>query len=101
MLDFLLVLGQIPGTRTDLTFTDVVVIYSVTFITYYARREYKLSKRALKYLVLAFWLYVSRPKRGRPPKKVELWPDHTSSVPLINLDFGFLARSWRLIRLNV
>ena len=95
MLDFFLVLGQIPGTNITLTFTDVVVLYSVAFITYYLHREHKLSKRALKHLVLAFWLHVSKPRRGRPPKKVELWPEHTGLTPLINIDF---ANLWRLLR---
>lgn len=98
MLDFLLVLGQIPGTRIDLTFFDVLAGFCVIFILYKLYREHKLSKQALKALVVAFWLYVSRPKRGRPPKQVELWPDHTSSVPLINIDFGYLSRRWRLAR---
>jgi len=92
MLDFLLVLGQIPGTHIDITFVDILIGYSIILILYSLHREHKLSKKALKELVLAFWLYVSRPKRGRPPKQVVLWTDHIDLAPLIGIDFGHLFR---------
>lgn len=96
MLNFFLVLGQVPGTNIELTFYDVMTIYLLAILAYWLRREYKLSKIAIKSLFLNFWLYVSKPRRGRPPKKLELWPEHIDIVPLVNTGFGNL---WRLLRL--
>ena len=56
MLDFLLVLGQIPGTNLQITFNEITIFITAVFIWYFRRqlralaiREYKLSLAYLKH----------------------------------------------------
>jgi hypothetical protein len=95
MLDFFLVLGQIPGTHIDLTFAEIATIYSAALISYLIRREYRIATQAISMMSVMFWLDASRPKLGRPPKKTVLWPAHINLAPLVNIDFD---RYFRLLR---
>lgn len=95
MLDFFLVLGQVPGTHIDLTFTEIATVYSAALIFYLMRREHGLASKAISHMSLMFWLITSRPKAGRPPKKTVLWPEHIDLVPLVDIDFD---RYLRLLR---
>jgi hypothetical protein len=44
MLDFLLVLGQVPGTGLQITFNELLLAFSVFSIVY----EYRLRRRAIR-----------------------------------------------------
>lgn len=54
MLDFLLVLGQIPGTDIQITFNELVVLASLAAIWHFRRQLRRLA--AAKKRQLAVWL---------------------------------------------
>lgn len=97
MLDFLLVLGQVPGTHVELTFTDVLAGYFIVVFLYTAHREFKIRSSWLCYMRIIYCLYSIRPQVGRPRKRAEL-PGHISLALAINIDFDYLLRHWRLAR---
>jgi hypothetical protein len=68
MLDFFLVLGQVPGTRFFLTFNELFSAYSIWLTFYLTRREFIIARQGVKHIPLAYWLVVSSKKAGRPPK---------------------------------
>lgn len=86
MLDFLIVLGQIPGTQYDLTFSNIIIGYSVVLTFYFLQREYKNRKCWLKRVGLIYRLEAIKPRRGRPKQRVVLI-DRKGSTLRVNTAF--------------
>jgi hypothetical protein len=86
MLDFFLVLGQVPGTRFFLTFTELFSAYTIALTVFILQREYRLR---IKFLVRMRVIYVMYSTRVRPgsPKKRAILPAHIDLTPLIRSDF--------------
>jgi hypothetical protein len=91
MLDFFLVLGQVPGTHFYLTFTEIFSTYSIALITYTLHREYHLGKNFLIYMQLVYVMYSQRLRPG-PVRKRAILPDHIDSIPLIDIDVENLIK---------
>jgi hypothetical protein len=86
MLDFFLVLGQIPGTKFYLTFTELFSTYSICLTVYILHREYHLRKNFLIYMRLVYIMYSTRVLPGRIKQRVIL-TERINLVPLIRSDF--------------
>lgn len=50
MLDFLLVLGQVPGTSFVITFNEIAFVLCIAFLIWEERRNHKALVRWLKWL---------------------------------------------------
>jgi|SRR4051812_19367907 hypothetical protein len=92
MLDFFLVLGQVPGTRFYLTFTELISTYSICLSAYILHREYNIRTNFLSHMRLIYVMYSTRVRPGRVKKRVEL-PDRISLIPLIKTDFENFRQS--------
>ena len=98
MLDFLIVLGQIPGTQYQLDFYEIVAgVFAILVITS-ARRRYRSAKTFLT-INRFIWLEVKiLRRRGRPPKLLALWIDHTNPAPQVSIWLGWIGRHVRPVR---
>jgi hypothetical protein len=85
MLDFLLVLGQVPGTRFFLTFTEIFSVYSIALAAYTINRQYHLRTRFLSHMRIVYVMYSSRVLPG-PVKRRVILPEHIDLIPLIRSD---------------
>jgi hypothetical protein len=92
MLDFFLVLGQIPGTKFYLTFTELFSTYSICLTVYILHREYNLRKNFLIYMRLVYIMYSTRVLPGRIKQRVIL-TERINLVPLIRSDFENFLKS--------
>jgi hypothetical protein len=97
MLDFFLVLGQVPGTQFFLTFNQIITGYAFILTIYVIRREILSVSYFSKRMFLNYFMYVTRPHRGRPIRKTVLWLDHINLIPLE--DIGVRRLHLRLARL--
>jgi hypothetical protein len=103
MLDFLLVLGQVPGTHITLTFNEMLTIYFVIIACYIYRHDHKIASSTKKFIELSFWLYISRNKLGRPYKTFknaiasELQPVSPSDLYTISTRYShiFTFQLWK------
>jgi hypothetical protein len=86
MLDFFLVLGQVPGTHFFLTFTEIFSAYSICLTAYILHREYHIRKSFLVYIRLVYVMYSHRVRPGKLKKRAIL-PDHIDLAPLADIDF--------------
>ncbi len=97
MLDFLLVLGQVPGTKFYFTFTELFGGY-ILFVSFYIlRHEYRIRRDWLIYMRLIYVMYSMRPQIGRPKARAILTA-HISLIPEVNIDFSSLRRIAHLDR---
>jgi hypothetical protein len=85
MLDFFLVLGQIPGTPFFLTFTELFSVYTILFAAYIYRREYRIRTTFYSDMELIYVMYSSRVHSG-PVRKREVLPDHIDLTLLEYID---------------
>jgi hypothetical protein len=92
MLDFFLVLGQVPGTRFYLTFTELFSTYSICLIAYILHREYNIRKKFLIHMRFTYVMHSTKVRPGRLKKRV-LLPDHISLIPLVKTDFENFRQS--------
>jgi hypothetical protein len=97
MLDFFLVLGQIPGTHFYLTFTELFWTYSLCLISYILRREYILATTFLIEQRLNYVMYSTRVRPGRVKQRV-LLPDHIDLTLRVDIDFDRYLRVLRQFR---
>jgi hypothetical protein len=97
MLDFFLVLGQVPGTRFYLTFSEVFSTYSIASAVFTFHREYHLRTNFLVAMRLNYVMYSTRVRPGKVKARAIL-PERIDLIPLIKTDFeNFLKRldSWK------
>jgi hypothetical protein len=92
MLDFFLVLGQVPGTRFFLTFTEVFSAYTIVVSAYILHREYYVRMAFYALMRLNYVMYSSRVHPG-PVRKRAILPDHIDLTPLIKNDFEHFWKS--------
>jgi hypothetical protein len=85
MLDFLLVLGQVPGTHFYLTFTELFSTYTILLTTYASYCEYKHRVNFYRRMKLNYVMYSTRVRPGRVKLRAVL-PDHISLAPLLGID---------------
>jgi hypothetical protein len=85
MLDFFLVLGQVPGTRFFLTFTELFSAYTIALTVFILQREYRLRIKFLVRMRIIYVMYSTRVRPG-PPKRRAILPDHIDLTPLIRSD---------------
>jgi hypothetical protein len=85
VLDFLLVLGQVPGTHFYLTFTELFSTYTILLSAYSAYREYQHHIYFYKSMKLNYVMYSTRVRPGRVKQRVEL-PAHIDLAPLLGID---------------
>ncbi len=86
MLDFFLVLGQVPGTKFYLTFTELFSTYSICFTAYILHREYHIRKDFLVYMRLVYVMHSTRVLPGKIKQRVIL-TDRIDLIPLVKTDF--------------
>jgi hypothetical protein len=92
MLDFFLVLGQIPGTPFYLTFSELFSVYSIALCYYIFRREYRIRTTFYTDMKLNYVMYSSRVRPG-PVKRREVLPGHIDLTLLEYIDVeGYLRR---------
>lgn len=96
MLDFFLVLGQVPGTHFYLTFTELLSAYSISLAAYILQREYRARKSFLVYARLVYVMYSHRLRPGRVRRR-EVLPAHINLTLRVNIDLHHLKLP-RLIR---
>jgi hypothetical protein len=92
MLDFFLVLGQVPGTHFFLTFTEIFSTYTILLTSYILHRDYHVRTNFYARMRLIYIMYSSRVLPGRVKKRVIL-PDHISLIPLVKTDFENFRQS--------
>jgi hypothetical protein len=85
MLDFLLVLGQVPGTHFYLTFTEIFSVYVISIASYIIRREYIIRTTFYSDMKLNYTMYSSRVRPGRVSLR-EVLPDYIDLAPLVDID---------------
>jgi hypothetical protein len=85
MLDFLLVLGQVPGTHFYLTFTEIFSVYVISIASYIIRREYIIRTTFYSDMKLNYAMYSSRVRPGRVSLR-EVLPDYIDLAPLVDID---------------
>jgi hypothetical protein len=85
MLDFFLILGQVPGTHFYLTFTEVFCVYTISLSAFYINREYRIRTSFYTYMKFNYAMYSSRVRPGRV-KQREVLPVHIDLAPLIDID---------------
>ena len=95
MLDFLLVLGQIPGTSFQLTFNDIVAVCTVGFaIVWFIKRQPAKGNQTTAPRVLQLsTLEIPRSQIATPSGQQLL---RTSAVPQLDIWFAWLNRHWRI-----
>jgi hypothetical protein len=92
MLDFFLVLGQVPGTHFFLTFTEIFSAYTIALAVYTLQRQYYIRINFLINTRLNYIMYSTRVMPGRVKKRAIL-TDRIDLIPLIKNDFeNFLQR---------
>jgi hypothetical protein len=91
MLDFFLVLGQIPGTKFYLTFTELFSTYSICLFAYILQREFHIRKNFLIRMRLVYVMHSTRVLPGRIKQRVIL-TERINLIPLIRSDF---AHFWK------
>jgi hypothetical protein len=104
MLDFFLVLGQVPGTHFFLTFNELFGAYSLCLFTFITRREFKTAQKGACGIPLAYWLVITAPKRGAPPKylasafrsRIQLFGASPTSSVSQHPKFSYLKFAWYL-----
>ncbi len=60
MFDFLLVLGQIPGTDIQITFNQIIITLSLGFVLYFRRQLQRISIYMLKRVTLFIKQFILR-----------------------------------------
>jgi hypothetical protein len=104
MLDFFLVLGQVPGTHFYLTFNELFSAYSICIISYVTRREYRIAIKGRQFIPTNFFTVVSTPMRGRPPKyfrtalisRLKLFNPSAAVRLTQHPKFSYLVFTWKL-----
>jgi hypothetical protein len=104
MLDFFLVLGQVPGTHFFLTFNELFSAYSICLISYLIRREYRIAINGGQLIPMAFFTVVSTPMRGCPPKyfdtalksRLRLYIPSSGVKVTQHPKFSYLVFTWKL-----
>jgi|GEM_PF-5116300 len=86
MLDFFLVLGQVPGTHFFLTFTEVFGAYTIALAAYTFNRQYHIRMNFYEHMRLVYVMYSSRVLPGKPKERAVL-PDRIDLIPLLQSDF--------------
>jgi hypothetical protein len=103
MLDFLLVLGQVPGTHFYLTFTEIFSVYVISIASYTIHRQYIIRTSFYSHMKLNYSMYSSRVRPGRV-KRREVLPVHIDLAPLVDIDAEMILQRLqefgRLVRLN-
>jgi hypothetical protein len=85
MLDFFLVLGQVPGTHFFLTFTELFSVCTIAVSTYILNREYYLRMTFYSNMRLNYVMYSTRIHPG-PTRKRAVLPGRIDLIPLIKTD---------------
>jgi hypothetical protein len=92
MLDFFLVLGQVPGTHFFLTFTEIFSAYTLALTTFTVHRQYHIRTNFLVNMRLVYVMYSTRVLPGKIKKRAIL-PEHIDLIPLIKNDaLNFLQK---------
>jgi hypothetical protein len=103
MLDFFLILGQVPGTHFYLTFTEVFCVYTISLSAFYLNREYRSRTSFYTYMKFNYAMFSSRVRPGRI-KRREVLPVHIDLAPLVDIDVELILERLqdfgRLVRLN-